>query len=103
MTRSVGERKKRAALRKLRRTAQRVAEGAELSDWEKRFLEEVDGRVETYGAAFRDWQKGAPEEALSHLQQQKLREIDAKARGKARKGLTPKKGFRRALPARDSD
>lgn len=93
MAREVDERKKRAALRKLRRAAELAAQGLgpPLSDWETAFLEEVEGRIEKYGSAFADPMKGAEGEALSGLQQAKLREIDKKARGKAGKGLKARK------------
>jgi hypothetical protein len=48
------------------------------------FLEEVEERIETYGSAFADLEKGAKDEPLSALQKQKLREIDKKARGKGK-------------------
>ncbi len=98
MAADVDERKKRAALRKLRRAATRAAAGTgpPLSDWETRFLEEVDQRIQTYGSAFRDREKGHSEEALSDLQRVKLREIDAKTRGKVRKPLQAKRPMRRA-------
>lgn len=93
MPREVDERKKRAALRKLRRAADLAEQGLgpPLSDWEREFLEEVEGRIEKYGSAFADPMKGDDGEALSSLQQMKLKEIDKKARGKARKGLRTKK------------
>lgn len=69
--------------------------GPPLSDWEKQFLEEVEARIETYGSAFHDSEKGAPDEALSALQHVKLREIDKKARGKAKSGFGSKGGFKR--------
>lgn len=107
MPREVDERKKRAALRKLRRAAD-LAErglGPPLSDWEREFLEEVEGRIEKYGSAFADPMKGSEGEALSSLQQVKLKEIDKKARGKARKGLTTRKplGAARRIPARPAE
>ncbi|KCZ51501.1 hypothetical protein [Hyphomonas pacifica] len=94
MGRDVDERKKRAALRKLRRAAQLAEQGLgpPLSDWERQFLEEVEERIETYGSAFADPLKGDEGEPLSVLQQVKLKEIDKKARGKARKGFGQKKG-----------
>ena len=61
------------------------------SDWERTFLGEVDGRLDKYGSAFANLTKGRAEEALSNLQSVKLREIAAKARGKARKPLRAKK------------
>lgn len=93
MPREVDERKKRAALRKLRRAADLAEQGLgpPLSDWERDFLEEVEGRIQKYGSAFADPMKGDDGEALSSLQQVKLKEIDKKARGKARKGLRAKK------------
>ena len=69
--------------------------GPPLSDWEKQFLEEVEARIETYGSAFHDPEKGAADEALSSLQHVKLREIDKKARGKAKSGFGSKGGFKR--------
>ncbi|HRI99995.1 MAG TPA: hypothetical protein PKV67_04420 [Hyphomonas sp.] len=93
MPREVDERKKRAALRKLRRAADLAAQGLgpPLTDWEAAFLEEVEARVEKYGSAFADPTKGAEGEALSGLQQAKLRQIDKKARGKEPKGLKARK------------
>lgn len=77
---------KRAALKALRR-ARKQAEvsGVKLSDWEGEFLGSVEGRVETYGRAFGDPEKGSPGASLSVRQAVKLKEIGAKASGKARK------------------
>lgn len=82
-------RAKRAALKALRR-ARNAAEtaSAKLSDWEGEFLVSVEGRVERYGKAFRDPEKGVPGAALSMLQSLKLKEIGGKAKGR-------KSGFRR--------
>lgn len=76
------ERAKRGALRALRK-ARAAAEktGVKLSDWEGEFLGSVEGRVETYGRAFRDLEKGAAGSSLSALQHVKLKEIMAKAKG----------------------
>lgn len=73
---------RRAALNALRR-ARRKAErsGVDLSDWEGEFLGSVETRIQTYGRAFGDPEKGAPGQALSALQQRKLKEIAAKAAG----------------------
>lgn len=109
MTREVDERKKRAALRKLRKAAMLAEKGLgpPLSDWEREFLEEVEGRIEKFGSAFADPMKGAEGEALSSLQQAKLREIDKKARGKPSRGLQTRKPMgmkRKPVPrARDQD
>ena len=79
---------KRAALAALRRARRRAeAAGIALSDWEGEFLGSVEGRLETFGSAFRDREKGQTGDALSTLQGVKLKEIAAKARGRERKGL----------------
>ncbi|PHY18219.1 hypothetical protein [Caulobacter sp. BP25] len=76
------EQAKRAALNALKR-ARRAAEksGVELSEWEGEFLTSVAQRVETYGRAFADPEKGARGQALSGNQAIKLKEIAAKAKG----------------------
>ncbi len=68
---------KSRALRMIRRL--RIA-GIEVSDWEGEFLESVEGRVQTYGRAFADPEKGAPGHALSMRQSRKLKEIVTKAK-----------------------
>lgn len=83
---------KRAALRALKRT-KAIADkaGVKLSDWEGEFLGSVSERVETYGRAFADPDKGGAGSALSAMQTRKLKEIAAKA-----KGETPvRRGFKR--------
>ena len=87
---------KRAALNALRR-ARRAAlkAGVDLSAWEGEFLGSVEQRVETFGRAFADPEKGAPGMALSGRQSVKLKEITAKAQGKP-----PKRPFGRKPPAR---
>jgi hypothetical protein len=76
-------RAKRSALKALRR-ARKAAEisSVKLSDWEGEFLGSVETRVERYGRAFRDPEKGGPGTALSMLQSQKLKEIAGKANGR---------------------
>ncbi|MGD0191577.1 MAG: hypothetical protein ABSD74_12620 [Rhizomicrobium sp.] len=84
---------KRAALRALRKARKAAdASGAKLSDWEGEFLGSVEGRVEKYGRAFGDPDKGAPGASLSALQSVKLKEIAAKASGKK----APRRSFGRA-------
>jgi hypothetical protein len=77
------------ALRRARRAADRA--GVELSDWEGEFLGSVSARVETFGRAFGDPEKGAAGAALSMLQTVKLKEITAKAKGEPRRGLQPRR------------
>lgn len=79
-------RAKRAALRALRKARAAAGEsGADLSAWETEFLGSVEERVETYGRAFGDPLKGMPGASLSNRQAVKVKEIAAKARGKARR------------------
>ncbi len=81
------DRARRAALRALERARRAVEKsGVALSDWEGEFLGSVEGRVEKYGRAFRDREKGAPNASLSIRQTVKLKEISAKAHGKRRAG-----------------
>ncbi len=76
------EQVKRAAIKALKR-ARRTAEqnGVKLSDWEGEFLGSVEGRIEKYGRAFGDPEKGAAGTSLSMRQTVKLKEIAAKATG----------------------
>lgn len=79
-------RTKRAALRALQKARAAASDGnADLSAWETEFLGSVEERIEIYGRAFGDPQKGAPGATLSNRQTGKLKEITAKARGNARK------------------
>jgi hypothetical protein len=74
---------KRAALRALKRARKTAEEtGVDLSNWEGEFLGSVETRVEKFGRAFRDPEKGGPAASLSILQSVKLKEIAGKARGK---------------------
>lgn len=81
---------KRVALKALRK-AKKIAEtsGIKLSDWEGEFLGSVEERIERYGRAFGDPEKGSLSSSLSIRQTVKVKEIAAKASGK------PRKGFRR--------
>lgn len=104
MPRDVDPKRTRKALRQVRRlTALQEAapEGApppDYSGWEKEFLSEVEARLDKYGSAFADLGKGAPDEALSRLQAQKLKEIEKKAKDQAA-GKEPKRsGFKRKTP-----
>jgi hypothetical protein len=84
---------KRAALNALKR-ARRQAEraGVKLSDWEGEFLGSVEDRLNTFGRAFGDPEKGARGEALSLMQRVKLKEIAVKAKGE-KPGGRPKPRF----------
>lgn len=100
------EQAKKAALNALKR-ARRAAEksGVELSEWEGEFLTSVAQRVETYGRAFADPEKGARGQALSGNQAIKLKEIARKAKGE-KTPMKRGKGFQRrgrTEPASESD
>ncbi len=84
--RAAAKRQALNALRRARRAAERA--GVELSEWEGEFLGSVKERLETFGRAFGDPEKGAPGQALSILQTVKLKEIARKAKKEA--------GWRRA-------
>lgn len=88
------EQAKRAALSALKRARRAAAQSSvKLSDWEGEFLGSVEGRVEKYGRAFGDPEKGPPGTSLSIRQTLKLKEIVGKAKGKrpswARRGRKP--------------
>lgn len=89
---------KRAALNALKRARRAAARaGVELSPWEGEFLGSVEGRVETYGRAFGDPEKGQAGAALSIRQGAKLKEIAGKAKGKPAPGLK-RSSFKRPVP-----
>ncbi len=96
MARELDDKKTRKAMNRVRR-ARRAAEQAitasedreaaeaaraELSDWEAEFLESLEERLDEYGSAFADPDKGDLDEPLSRLQVMKLKEIEKKAKGK---------------------
>lgn len=82
MARDIDKKKTQKALRKLRKAKARAEaeNGPGLTDWEKEFFEEVEERLETYGSAFADPEKGHLDEALSVRQSHIVKEIDKKAR-----------------------
>lgn len=107
MPREIDERKKRKALNRIRRAraaAERAIEASQdeaaaqaarqmLSDWEEDFVASVEQRLNEYGSAFADPDKGNLDEPLSRLQELKLKEIEKKARGVDVKNKRQKRGF----------
>ena len=91
---------RRAALNALKR-ARRAADkaGITLSEWEGEFIEGVSERIQTYGRAFGDPEKGAPGQALSSMQGRKLKEITAKANGEEPRRRWPRKAADTMKPA----
>jgi pyruvate/2-oxoglutarate dehydrogenase complex dihydrolipoamide acyltransferase (E2) component len=90
--REAARRKALNALKRAKRAADKA--GIVLSDWEGEFIEGVSERIQTYGRAFGDPEKGAPGQALSSMQGRKLKEITAKANGEE-----PKRRWARKKPA----
>lgn len=104
MPRDVDPKRTRKALRQVRKLAslqEAATEGAptpDYSGWEKEFLSEVEARLDKYGSAFADLGKGAPDEALSRLQAQKLKEIEKKAKDQAAGKEPRRSGFKKKAP-----
>jgi len=106
LVRKIDEKKTRRALRRLERARKAAKDTGlpdrELSEWEGEFLGSLEQRLEKFGSAFNDPAKGDTEEALSARQAVKLREIEKKAKGKARKPMSRGNGFRKKTPQRTS-
>ena len=101
MPRDVDEKKTRKALRKLHKLVARAeAEGVELTDWEKEFVGGLDERLNKYGSAFADPNKGSLDEAISFAQNEIMKQLDKKTRGKTSGGFTTRKplGSKKAKP-----
>ncbi|MDQ7078837.1 MAG: hypothetical protein Q9M45_13615 [Robiginitomaculum sp.] len=110
MGKKTDDKKTRKALARVRRTLRKkeTLEGdAALSEWEDEFIDSLEERLEKFGSAFADPEKGDAAEALSYRQAAKLREVEKKAKGKGRKPMKrssfkPKKpAFRKPLYERD--
>ena len=106
MSRKVDDKKTKRTLRRLARARREAETRADttkddhdkLSEWEGEFLDSLEGRLETFGSAFADPDKGSLDEPLSSRQALKLREIEKKAKGKARKPMKRGNGFKRKSP-----
>ena len=94
--REAARRKALNALKRAKRAADKA--GIALSDWEGEFIEGVSERIQTYGRAFGDPEKGGPGQALSSMQGRKLKEITAKANGE-----TPKRRWGRKSTADEAE
>lgn len=99
MVRKIDEKKTRRALRRLERARKSAADSdqnePDLSAWEGEFLGSLEERLEKFGSAFNDPDKGNTDEALSARQALKLREIEKKAKGKGRKPMSRGSGFKK--------
>ncbi len=90
MGKKTDDKKTKKALARVRRALRKkeTLEGdAALSEWEDEFIGSLEERLEEFGSAFADLEKGDMDEALSWRQAAKLREVEKKARGKVRKPL----------------
>jgi phosphoglycerate-specific signal transduction histidine kinase len=89
-------RRARSAQRKLKKAKQDLEKLGEITDWEEEFVDSVDERIEKYGAAFQDREKGAASEALSNLQKQVLAQMRRKAKDKGKQSpeRKPRSGFK---------
>ncbi len=101
MPRRVDEKKTRKALAKLARAKRKAGESGEtieFSDWEAEFLDSVGERLEEFGSAFANPEKGDLSEPLSALQSRKIKEIEKKAAGKDRKPMKRGGGLKARKP-----
>jgi len=80
--RKARERSARNAQRKLERLRRQLGEAGEMSEWEDEFSESVSERLDKYGSAFADLQKGRPGDALSFAQKRVLAALNKKAKDK---------------------
>ncbi len=98
-TKKAKARAARKAQRKLEKLAHTLKESGDLTDWEEEFAESVTERLEQYGSAFHDPEKGSPADALSYAQKHVISALGKKARAEMSaskpKGLQAKKGFGR--------
>ena len=81
-------RKKRKVLSRVKKAlikAKELSGDDEFTDWENEFAGSLEEKLETFDSAFVDPEKGRPDEALSYRQAAKLKEIEDKAKGKAKK------------------
>ena len=91
--RKARERSARNAKRKLERLHRTLKEQDALSDFEGEFADSVSERLETYGSAFHDLEKGRPGDALSFAQKRVVASMNRKV----------KDAKKAARQARDSD
>lgn len=91
--RKAKQRRARNAKRKLERLKHKLSETGELTDWEEEFSDSVTERLEKYGSAFQDPEKGRRSEALSFAQKKVLSSLNKKAKGLKRSGFKSKSKF----------
>lgn len=85
----------RNAQRKLERLRTKLKESGELTEWEDEFSESVTERLEKYGSAFADPEKGRRSDALSFAQKKIVSALHKKAKGeKSGSSFKSKGGFK---------
>lgn len=94
----------RNAQRKIDRLARKLSEQGDLTDWEEEFTGSVGERLDKFGSAFQDPEKGRPADALSFAQKRVVAALNKKAKGnkagkpektKSRKPLKAKSSFKK--------
>lgn len=100
--RKTRERSARNAQRKLERLRRTLREAGELSDWEDEFSGSVTERLDKYGSAFHDLQKGRPGDALSFAQKRVVAGLNKKAKDQ-RKAARLKRQGGEELSGSDAD
>lgn len=78
--RKARERSARNAKRKLERLHRTLKESGEITDWEDEFSESVSERLDKFGSAFNDLEKGRPGDALSFSQKRVISALNKKAK-----------------------
>jgi len=78
--RKARERAARNAQRKIDRLRRTLSDAGDLSDWEDEFSESVSERLDKYGSAFHDLEKGRPGDALSFAQKRVVAALNKKAK-----------------------
>lgn len=78
--RKARERSARNAQRKLQRLQRTLKEQGEISDFEDEFAESVTDRLDQFGSAFQDLEKGRPGDALSFAQKRVVAAMNRKVK-----------------------
>lgn len=70
----------RNAQRKIDRLARKLSEDGNLTDWEEEFAGSVSDRLDKFGSAFQDPEKGRPADALSFAQKKVVAALNKKVK-----------------------
>ena len=98
--RKARERSARNARRKLERLHKTLSDKGEISDFEDEFGESVIERLDKYGSAFQDREKGRPGDALSFAQKRVMAAMNKKVKdlkkpaGEKTDGYSPRSSFK---------